>query len=1815
MLPTPDPLDCAKPLPGPVAKLVDNDEIMVGIGDLTYGLSVDKVDDKEDGSKELISLWDWTYKDYRGASITTADLDGDTRDEVVMGFNTGGMRAGELGALSLKNPEVNDKSQLQSNVWTSFADGRYGYFGGIKLASGNLDGGLAGGDKADEVGLAFQDALNRLQLVLFDGEADGGITYMTWWSSTDNARTYILTPIAVDVGDVDSDGYDNDIVLAFVDGSQDVQVVVLKLNQNGGLTEMGWESWTDDDRGDIDWKSDRNSLDVAVGDFNGDATDEIAVAFRDHSHALQVMQVVYDPSGDTVNARVNSTGWWRDTGHGRGDVASVSVAAGDIDNDGNAEIISAFADSSNHLGVVTLDADTDSPTLRGSYGSGSGALSYVSFFDVQAGDIDGQGKVEVVIVFDDDDFKLEVVSFDDNPDCPCDDDASSGLVRRSGWTLANQYVAPYGIALGDVNGDSVYGDYTEVCTSTQQVRVTAMAGLPPVWETLNDTGSEVGYGKSNASDKQTEHEVTTTYGSSSTFDGSFHFHEIELGPVITKDWEHSITASSATGDKVEIRSGWIMDDDGFVPVSGVTYYSYQYARRDNGALARVDVPVGYDVYTENMTNWNASDGERTQAPTTWTPAYRSGWMDAVTIEASLGTSIQGTGSDFYAINGNDTQDYLFAWIDESVHYRIGWDMAADGKPASWSTTYDVPGFSGKGAGLGAAVTELNGNTTPDLVIAWVIDPAGENQAHYVVGWDLNTSGQATRWSETKTIPHWIGSSTQGAGLDILDINGDARPELFFGWIDNPADVNKGYYRVGWDLDANGDSANWWVYPKEIIGAFGPENAGLGLTLIVPDDDAASAAKPDLMAAWVRDVKDENQWAYSIGEQMDGDAYLHSWVPGQPVAVPMQDTTSFAGLTATNLVTETAAAEFVVSWIDAPKGTNSANLSVGYYRPLVGDPDLYPTAVVTTTNPNEFRTYVNDHWWNVRGAVNWRWDVDNQPIIVNVGGANPTWSVDKSHFSEQTTGTSSSYNIDIAGEAKFMGIGVEGSISHGFEKGSSQSISWETGWYMDGMTKGLPNGTSHQFEYKYAPYTYMQTALSVAGVEQAYMVLDYIVPYIGRITEPEPTMGVAATQRPALVPAAPLIASPSHPDPGIWYPSNTVDFTWAQPGGDAATVDGYSWYLDRVPDTQPNEYSQGLYNATAYTSFPDGLWTMHVRARDQSGAWGPAGHRAVRLDGQPPQVAIELDPPLPVDSGWYNTPVVATVVAADPSTSDGQTGSGVVSVEVSTDGVTWQAYTAPLIFDQEQPPTTLWARATDAVGHVSQPMSTTFGLDLTMPNSKATPGCWDPGGSCVAEVITDTVGNERIHVAGNIDGALSGATDIALSFDGASWTPVTDIDAQTWSFVTRWEVGAGCHVVDLRAEDRAGNVEAPHRFTDTLVWLPREQPVLAGTGFALEPDRARPGEPVTVSLIVRNGGFQETWAPLVVDVPTGVTVLDASLTDGGVYDPGTRQVTWPAAYVWPGAERKLAFRVQVDAELSAMNLPFQMTLLGTWPIAGECSDAARAVIEATQLSLTRTATLVVEPALDPGVDVDAPAAPTVSIQRRRDTFTRELQLHVDTGETTDATRLFVREWGWDPAQARWAVRGESGWTPFSPTVNWTLSADAGVKYVGVWLADAAGNVSTLRAESLVFANVLEGAPSLADGERVQYRFPLDTHELAIFNLIAVAGNPNLYVWQPFSGFHPQYAATTPAYVDTVGFRAETAGLYLVEIEADVDSQFELVLSGDIQPADAAAAGAVSPAHPLTVSDPLSAGVAVAPLPPGELYEIYLPNVQTQEQTEE
>ena len=168
---------------------------------------------------------------------------------------------------------------------------------------------------------------------------------------------------------------------------------------------------------------------------------------------------------------------------------------------------------------MTLDADSGTPTLRGSWENGSDDRNGIKWTSVDAGDIDKDAKAEVVVSFEDGQSQLQVISFDDNPACPCADDGASGLTQRAKWEDHGDGRGAAGmtwIALGDLDGDSVFADYTGQCTQTADVRMTALVGRPPFWAAWNPTGNEVGYGKSAGSESESDQEVTTSYGGSAT---------------------------------------------------------------------------------------------------------------------------------------------------------------------------------------------------------------------------------------------------------------------------------------------------------------------------------------------------------------------------------------------------------------------------------------------------------------------------------------------------------------------------------------------------------------------------------------------------------------------------------------------------------------------------------------------------------------------------------------------------------------------------------------------------------------------------------------------------------------------------------------------------------------------------------------------------------------------------------------------------------------------------------------------------------------------------------------------------------------------------------------------------------------------------------------------------------------------------------------------------------------------------------------------------------------------------------------------------
>ena len=380
-LASPTPIDCDNPIPGQVAKVVEDNEIIVALMTIhghwywkDYSrIQLAKLDNKSNNSTQLVGKWDWRNEnddrdDINWPVVATGDVDGDGKDEVISAFRDA---SNYLQVVSLKNPEVNEASRLEYNYWRSSADTRSGHeLAYFDIATGNL-----GGDKADEVVVAFMDNDYALQVVLLNGKSDGGIRYLDWWRSTSHNRGEVRD-VSVDIGDLDGDGYDDEIVLAFVDAGLNLQVVVLEYTPHG-VKEIGWEYWTDHDLGDIDYPFSTKILDVTTGNFDGAYGDEIAVAVKDGSKALQIMQIVFVPDASALRDRVNASGWWRNGGHRRDDVDYISIASGDIEDDGYDEIIVAFADDQYNLSTVTLDGESGSPHLHGSYRNSRGQLDQV----------------------------------------------------------------------------------------------------------------------------------------------------------------------------------------------------------------------------------------------------------------------------------------------------------------------------------------------------------------------------------------------------------------------------------------------------------------------------------------------------------------------------------------------------------------------------------------------------------------------------------------------------------------------------------------------------------------------------------------------------------------------------------------------------------------------------------------------------------------------------------------------------------------------------------------------------------------------------------------------------------------------------------------------------------------------------------------------------------------------------------------------------------------------------------------------------------------------------------------------------------------------------------------------------------------------------------------------------------------------------------------------------------------------------------------------------------------------------------------------
>jgi Domain of unknown function (DUF1929)/FG-GAP repeat len=282
------------------------------------------------------------------------------------------------------------------------------------------------------------------------------------------------------------------------------------------------------------------------------------------------------------------------------------------------------------------------------------------------------------------------------------------------------------------------------------------------------------------------------------------------------------------------------------------------------------------------------------------------------------------------LDGNGKQDLVVFMVDNGPGqnrglFRVGRDLDAAGVVTGGYTPWiDVPDwFSFENAGASVAVADVDRDGKQDIVVFMIDNPVGQNAGFYRVGKRLDANGNlAGGWGPWIAIPDWFSFENQHGSIALADLEGDGSLELLVLMVDNPPGQNRGLYRIGRKLDANGNVTGGWTQWFEVPDWFSFENQGAGIAVA----DLKGVGKHDLLVFQIDGAVDQNQAFYKIGSDLDINGHVNGgWAlwQGAPSWFAWENQ---GGDITTRL--NNGKLEMMVMMIDNPPGQNA-----GYYRML------------------------------------------------------------------------------------------------------------------------------------------------------------------------------------------------------------------------------------------------------------------------------------------------------------------------------------------------------------------------------------------------------------------------------------------------------------------------------------------------------------------------------------------------------------------------------------------------------------------------------------------------------------------------------------------------------------------------------------------------------------------------------------------------------------------------------------------------------------------------------------------------------------------
>lgn len=417
----------------------------------------------------------------------------------------------------------------------------------------------------------------------------------------------------------------------------------------------------------------------------------------------------------------------------------------------------------------------------------------------------------------------------------------------------------------------------------------------------------------------------------------------------------------------------------------------------------------------------------------------------------------------------------------------------------------------------------------------------------------------------------------------------------------------------------------------------------------------------------------------------------------------------------------------------------------------------------------------------------------------------------------------------------------------------------------------------------------------------------------------------------------------------------------------------------------------------------------------------------------------------------------------------------------------------------------------------------------------------------AEAVADVVDSLPDAVS-YVDGSVSGGGVYHSDSATLSWDAVA-VPANSTVDLTFQVVGAQV-TVPTPAVNRASIASNNARFNTvaTTLVVPADSPalppnaILAGSRKTASQRTVASGQTFTYSIHLINSGTADALTDVTDKLPLGVEYVAASASNGGSYDAGTRMLTWTDVTVPAGDSVVLSFDVTAN------------------PVSRPNVVVNKATISTESQSFERTVHVLILPEEVSG-DVVPPRVDRVRIGDQDVLTDPNVTIHVEASDNVGVTSMKMQEWVLvEQPYAHWQVVQTSEWMPFQATAPWTLTADSGTHYVGVWVSDDAGNVSLLTQKAIDSASLLLPNTAIAADEKVAYLVHYQAGTDVTVSLSTVSGDADLYVWFPGNYGLPNEASTQEGTaLDQVSFTTPTDGMYLIVVHGYLDSVFDLSIT--------------------------------------------------------